>query len=32
MNMGRAFRMEQFVNKAIEQAVRILEKIDEKYP
>jgi len=32
VNMGRKFWMKQFVNKAIEQAARILEKIDEKWP
>jgi len=32
MNMGRAFWMEQSVNKAIEQAAKILEKIDQKWP
>ena len=32
MNMGRAFWMDKFVNKAIEQAAQILEKIDEKWP
>ena len=32
MNMGRKFWMERFVNKAIEQAAMILEKVDEKYP
>ena len=31
-NMGRKFWIDQFINKAIEQAAKILEKIDEKYP
>ena len=31
-NMGRKFWMDQFINKAIDQAAKILEKIDEKCP
>ena len=31
-NMGRKFWTDSFVNKAIEQAARIMEKIDEKWP
>jgi hypothetical protein len=32
MNMGRTFWMDKFVNKAIEQAAQIMEKIDERWP
>ncbi len=32
MNMGRAFWMDKYLNKAIEQASKILEKIDERWP
>jgi hypothetical protein len=31
-NMGRKFWTDQFVNKAIEQAASILERIDKKWP
>jgi hypothetical protein len=31
-NMGRKFWMDSFVKKAIDQADRILEKIDERWP
>jgi hypothetical protein len=31
-NMGRKFYMDQFVDKAIDQAAAILEKIDERWP
>jgi hypothetical protein len=31
-NMGRKFWMDQFINKAIEQAAKMLEKIDERWP
>lgn len=31
-NMGRDFWTKQYVNRAIEQAARILEKIDERWP
>jgi hypothetical protein len=30
--MGRAFWMNQFVSKAIDQAAEILKKIDERWP
>jgi hypothetical protein len=32
MNVGRTFWMDKIVNKAIEQAVALMEKIDEKWP
>jgi hypothetical protein len=31
-NMGRKFFMDIFVGKAIDQAARILQKIDERWP
>ena len=31
-NMGRKFRMNLFVDKAIDQAAEILKKIDERWP
>jgi hypothetical protein len=30
--MGRAFWMDRFVGKAIDQAANILKKIDERWP
>jgi hypothetical protein len=31
-NMGRKFWMDQFTDKAIEQAAAILKKVDERWP